>query len=491
MEQNFVLNFSLCKSVSGKTDVNGNYIFEVEASNENIDLQNQIVLQNALMKSKDNFLKKGVISWDHLHKQQDEKGNIVSHPEMVIGEPVDVWTDGKSTFVKGILYKSNKIARDLIQKLKDGSTRIRASVGGIFPKIKKDNNDIECVTSVLWNDLALTVSPVNNSVGAACFAKSLNANEFVDIYKSLSVGYGTDSSTFTGGRALTRQSINQKTLDIPQTKIYNEAKEKLLNAMESKDVQTFDDMVNFLKGFDIPENQSLAIADDLIYGGTKAMKRSFGTACENILKSLQKGKQVDKDEFKEDFDEEDLFKKSDEEALENDEVDDEVDYDEDSEDENEDEDKDDTEEVEKSKSCKKSMNGDFVDATELIKSLAEKLDTMTEQLDDLKKSLSDTTEKNEKLEAMVKTLQDEPIPMQSVVSKSLNANKVTQPKDARPTQEDFEQVQKILCKSFKEGKIDLMKSTRYEREVQQCMRGKGSISEECFNFISNEMKSSN
>ena len=36
--------------------IDGNYIFEVEASNENLDLQNQITLQSALMDSKEYFL---------------------------------------------------------------------------------------------------------------------------------------------------------------------------------------------------------------------------------------------------------------------------------------------------------------------------------------------------------------------------------------------------------------------------------------------------
>ena len=89
------LNLEIRKS-EGKTDAYGNYIFEVEASNENLDLQNQIVLQNALMESKDEFLKGGVISYDHLHKRRDEEGNVISDPSMVIGEPIDVIFDEES-----------------------------------------------------------------------------------------------------------------------------------------------------------------------------------------------------------------------------------------------------------------------------------------------------------------------------------------------------------------------------------------------------------
>ena len=63
------LDLEIRKS-KGKADDFGNYLFEVEASNENLDLQNQIVLQNALVESKDEFLKGGVISYNHLQNKK-------------------------------------------------------------------------------------------------------------------------------------------------------------------------------------------------------------------------------------------------------------------------------------------------------------------------------------------------------------------------------------------------------------------------------------
>lgn len=134
------LNLEIRKSIAGKTDENENYFFEVEASNENVDLQDQIVLQNALMESKDEFLKGGVISYDHLHKRKIENGEIISDPSMIIGEPVEVKFDTKtkSTVVTGKLYATNEKAKELIKMLKAGSTRIRASVGGIFPEVVKN-----------------------------------------------------------------------------------------------------------------------------------------------------------------------------------------------------------------------------------------------------------------------------------------------------------------------------------------------------------------
>lgn len=184
------LNLEIRKS-TGKTDDFGNYIFEVEASNENLDLQNQIVLQRALMESKDEFLKGGVISFDHLHKRRDEKGNIISDPSMVIGEPIDVYFDetNKKTIVKGKLYSNNEKAKDLIKMLKAGSTRVRASVGGIFPQVVKNlKTGVEKITHVLWSDLALTTSPVNNTVGSAVFAKSMSAANSVTRSQAFQAG---------------------------------------------------------------------------------------------------------------------------------------------------------------------------------------------------------------------------------------------------------------------------------------------------------------
>ena len=49
-------------------DPDGNVIFTVEASNENLDLEQQRVLQAALLQSKNYFLKGGVVSKDHKHR---------------------------------------------------------------------------------------------------------------------------------------------------------------------------------------------------------------------------------------------------------------------------------------------------------------------------------------------------------------------------------------------------------------------------------------
>ena len=193
-----------------KTDEAGNCLFEVEASNENLDFQNQKVLQRALMDSKDNFLRYGVISNDHLHHGQGLNGEKITSPENIIGEPVDVRTDGGKTIVTAKLYRSNPIAQTFIKLLKDGSTRVRASIGGIFPKVRRLMDGTEAVTSLVWNDLALTATPVNNTVGFAHLVKSYTPDEFV---KALTAGAVTDAAAKEGGAALVEEDVRKCTVD--------------------------------------------------------------------------------------------------------------------------------------------------------------------------------------------------------------------------------------------------------------------------------------
>ena len=211
-EKRIYLALKLDKSSIGK-DRNGDFIFDVEASNENLDLEGQKVLQRVLLDSKEYFLSNGFISKDHLHQKivgEGDNKTLIYDEDFIIGEPLEVYTKGTSTRVKGKLYKNNEYAQKFIKLLQEGSSRVKASVGGLLPivkKVKEGGKEIEKVISVLWNDLALTISPVNPTVSSAYMVKSLNSLEFV---KALTAGFGTDSSSFTGGRAIIKENIESK-----------------------------------------------------------------------------------------------------------------------------------------------------------------------------------------------------------------------------------------------------------------------------------------
>jgi uncharacterized protein YfcZ (UPF0381/DUF406 family) len=272
------------------------FYFDVEASNENLDLEQQQVLQRALLGSQDYFLTNGVVSKDHLHKRVDH-GRQITDEQYVIGEPVKVYKNGKSTRVTGRLYKSNEHAQKFIDLLRSKSTRVKASVGGIIPKVVKTIEGTEKVVSVLWNDLALTIAPVNYTVSPAAgvMVKSLTSLEFV---KSLAVGYGTDSGKFTGGRALTKEDVEHSTVERSNPD-YAGAISDLVGALARGKVGTLEEAKNFLNNYGFSAAVSLDVIREIaskhkefaeVLPMAKKSGSLFAGFIENIRKSMSGGK---------------------------------------------------------------------------------------------------------------------------------------------------------------------------------------------------------
>ena len=493
------LNLEIRKS-AGKTDDFGNYIFEVEASNENLDLQNQIVLQRALMESKDEFLKGGVISFDHLHKRRDEKGNVISDPSMVIGEPIDVYFDekNKKTIVKGKLYSNNNKAKDLIKMLKAGSTRVRASVGGIFPQVVKNlKTGVEKITHVLWNDLALTTSPVNNTVGSAVFAKSMTAAEFIDylpleLKKSLCAGYNTDSATKTGGQALIPEDVNTKTIDVSNTHAISKSDvneeeiiAQLVELAKNRRINGKDDAIEFLILHGISKEKAGEITSEIINQGGQMMKKSFSNAVSDLLKSLTGGNPKDDDEDIKKGNEDGA--NADDENLddENDDIDlDDEDEDEDDEDEeNEDED----DEDEENEDGGENDDEDMVDGGEVLKALDASITTLAKSQKATEKRLNDLGEAIVGLAEMVSAIGNQKIPPRTVLNKSMNAdggnNAGKQNLSARPTEDDLYNVQLVLKKAVDEGEIDMIQSSMISSDFQKCMNIGRPMNPKYFEFL--------
>lgn len=287
----------LIKSI-GEEDSDGNYIFEVEASNENLDLDKQNIQQKALINSKDFFISNGVVSDDHQHKRYDKNGNVISDKSKIIGEPISVRTEGTRTFVKGKLYGSIAAAQDFIKLLKAHSSRVKASVGGIMPTIRKNPDGTETVTAFRWNDLALTCSPVNHTVGSAVFAKSMSN---IDFCKALTAGYGTDFGTMTGGSCLQKEDLEGKTTNAtPETILPGEiakngendidAINELMAAIGTGEIKSKYKMEAFLveRGFS-QEKARASVREIISQGGHETMAKSVFEQTKNILKSLAGG----------------------------------------------------------------------------------------------------------------------------------------------------------------------------------------------------------
>lgn len=170
---------------------NGEWIVYIEASNEMKDQDGETLDVSALKKAKDYFLNNGVISWDHQHK-------ITRDPKYIIGEPMDVrFTDDNRTLVKARLYKENEIAQNLWKNIQSGAKKLGASVGGGILQKAKDR-----IKQVVWNETAITHKPVNSGT-----MSGVSMVPFSEFAKALTAGSGVDASQFTGGRALTRESL--------------------------------------------------------------------------------------------------------------------------------------------------------------------------------------------------------------------------------------------------------------------------------------------
>lgn len=487
MDNEVLVIGNICKSISGEEDENGNYIFEVEASNENLDLQNQRTLQSALMDSKEYFLTNGVISDDHQHKIKLPDGTVESHKEKIIGEPISVRREGKSTFVKGRLFAGIEAAKPYINLLKNKAKVVKASIGGIMPTIRKEKDGTETVTSFMWNDLALTTSPVNWTVGSARFAKSIG---MIDFCKSLEAGSGTDAAEYDSGRSLQKEDIEEETTKIleindgeidpadtiekkkdehfiSEKELRKAAQEKEINdicdcvqEMKKGNLNSADEIKAYLIGKGFEKSQAEETTLEIIeQGGRKMAKGNFSETIDEILKSNGVKKSTDEK------------KKPEDEEIEKEEL---FEFDDDS------KGSDDEDDVEKcgakgnvKKGCgvKKSIDDeseDYLDATELVKSMGEEIDALRAENVELKKSMEET--QNSVLE-IAKAL-GEPVARQSVVAKSIPTNGMAAPTSNRkPTMADFDQFKLSIAKSAQGGRMEPEEVQFLNSEFQKAMNG--------------------
>lgn len=480
LENNVIIQENyFCKSISGEEDENGNYKFEVEASNENLDLQNQITLQSALRKSEEYFVTNGVISDDHLHKTRNPDGSVETHKDKIIGEPLSVRFDPatKKTFVKGILYSGIEAAKPYIELLKSKSSRVKASIGGIMPKIKKNADGSETVTSFMWNDLALTCSPVNWTVGSAKFAKSMGV---VDFCKSLESGAGADASSYEGGRALQSEDLENETktiLDIADGDIKNTKNKKeiekadeeieiiksCITAIDEGELISKSDIENYLMDHNFTADNATETAEEIIkQGGIKMSKSNFSSTIDELLKSFG-GEEPEDNKKKKDSENEEA-----DNTLFDDETDDMPDE------------EDDVEKNCMKKSIDDELDTDYLDATELMKSMGETIDAQSErinaqneEIDLLKKSIAEIQDNMIEVTKSFGDYLKTPNARTTVMEKSMvgNGTSITASPATRPTNADFDTVKKALVQAAKNGKVSLDEVQFYNTEFQKSMKG--------------------
>ena len=467
LDDRIYLELTMSKAI--ETDEHGNWIIEAEASNENLDFDGQVVLQRALSGSKDYFLANGVISYDHRHLRADPEDPNWSPEKYIIGEPIDVTTDGDRTFVKAKLYKSNEIAREVVKKLRDGSTRMKTSVGGKRPEIissfdSRVGRAVEKVVRVLWDELAITFKPVNQTLEPV----ALSSAAFV---KSLQAGFGTDSSAMTGGRAMIPSDMNGG-----RHKPHVHA---VVMAMTYGDVTDEDAAEQFLKNRGCTPEEAKTILRDILQRKDTIkeavlmrdpeLEKAFDESIATLEKSMKRTK---KEAPAADEDEESIAEKGytdfpPDEALEADEGEDENEGDKEG------------DEAPPQKNKKKGMqksiydemretSPDFLDVTpfldNLTKSISKRLSAMERQVSEMvsfQKSMGGALVSTGKL---VKSLADSPAPRQAVVSKQERSFTGSDGKPATISRQEI--IQKSM-EAVRSGKMSAQEAAIIEERLNK------------------------
>jgi hypothetical protein len=203
------------------TEGNDRFVY-LEASNEALDQQGEVVLAKALKESADYYLRFGNLDIDHF-TQIGAKAGIPNYEQYEIGRPVEVKVDGTRTFVKGQIYQGEGPVAEKANSFWDSLTKLSPpqrwypSVGGQilekgveFDPETKSRKAI--IRKVRWSNIGFSKTPVNanlptvETVPFGALAKSWGAAG-LDLRKALTAGYGTDSASLTGGAALRQQSL--------------------------------------------------------------------------------------------------------------------------------------------------------------------------------------------------------------------------------------------------------------------------------------------
>jgi hypothetical protein len=200
----------------------GERFIYLEASNESVDQQNEVVLAKALSDSSDYYLKFGNLDIDH-YTQIGARSGIPNYELFEIGRPVSVTVRDGRTFVKGQIYSGAGPAAEKANAFWSSLTELSPparwypSVGGavisksvvIDPETKGKR---AVINKVRWSNIGFSKTPVNanlatvSTVPFGALAKSWSADGF-DFAKAIEAGYGTDSAALAGGGALRKQSL--------------------------------------------------------------------------------------------------------------------------------------------------------------------------------------------------------------------------------------------------------------------------------------------
>lgn len=175
---------------------NGRRLVSVEASNEAVDKEGDIIMQSALLDAAPNFLKNGHIDIDHISEIGDRYG-IPNPSSYIIGRPTDVKDlgDGRTEVIAEIFRSNDGVSNPAIRKCDEFWESLqttppvvwKSSIYG-FPKsgMIQDCRNGLCssgatrflVRGIDWRSLAFTRNPINDSIKG--IAKVVTAKAFIE-----------------------------------------------------------------------------------------------------------------------------------------------------------------------------------------------------------------------------------------------------------------------------------------------------------------------
>jgi len=180
-------------------------LVEIQASVEKTDSEGDLIMQQALLGSKDKFLATGHLDIDHLSELGDMY-NIPNPQDYIVGRPLDVWAGpDKETWVLGEIHAQPDGVFNPDRNKADGLWKCltenpdviwRSSVFGYMGSDTLDCRTDICpgsgdvsrflVKSFDWCSLAFTRNPVNDEIKHACrvVAKSFLSDEMIALAKA-------------------------------------------------------------------------------------------------------------------------------------------------------------------------------------------------------------------------------------------------------------------------------------------------------------------
>ena len=196
----------------------------IEASNEAVDYQGEVILTRALSESADYYLRYGNVDLDHVTVTGPKRGPA-DYALYEIGRPVQVKAERSRTMVKAELFTGSGPTATNANLVWDSLTRLNPpqrwypSVGGAVlersNEIDAQGNRRTVVTRVRWVNIGLSKTPVNLSVPTVStvpygvLAKSWGADG-LDLTKALTMANaGGDAAGRSGGAALAKQSLDR------------------------------------------------------------------------------------------------------------------------------------------------------------------------------------------------------------------------------------------------------------------------------------------